>query len=251
GNDENFNNFDGENIENDGQSQYMPNCGNQENFDSSEYNNNQNGRPTSHNYINSQSAWHTPLTTPTEQNQNTEFGRGNDMRNYDMGMNDHITRISDYNTGTSNYDPSTSAYRAGTREYDNDQYNSPGEQHFQNGANNSVLTNVPVENVKIFSQIATQPKQENSTKQMFGELMRKIDDVQQNQRKTDSKLENFRSSVKTQGFRLSYEGGQIPRKDGECVQTNSDMGHSKSRASLGMHDIACECSECLLEKTTK
>ncbi|MCP4487806.1 MAG: hypothetical protein GY820_10885 [Gammaproteobacteria bacterium] len=88
--------------------------------------------------------------------------------------------------------------------------------------------------------------------------MRKLDNVQQNQqnleqnqRKTDSKLENFRSSVKTQGFRLSYEGGQIPQKDGECVQTNSDMGHSKSRASLGMHDIACECSECLLEKTTK
>ncbi|MCP4475852.1 MAG: hypothetical protein GY821_15065, partial [Gammaproteobacteria bacterium] len=134
GNDENFNNFDGEYIENDGQSQYMPNCGDQENFYSSEYNNNQDGRLTSHNYINSQSAWHTPLTTPTEQNQNTEFGRGNDMRNYDTGMNDHITRISDYNTGTSNYDPRTSAYRAGTREYDNDQYNSPGEQHFQNGA---------------------------------------------------------------------------------------------------------------------
>ncbi|MCP4485860.1 MAG: hypothetical protein GY820_00820, partial [Gammaproteobacteria bacterium] len=81
--------------------------------------------------------------------------------------------------------------------------------------------------------------------------MRKMEDLQQNQQKADSKFENFRSLTKTQGFRLSYEGGQIPQKDGECVQTNSDTGHGKSRASLGMHDIACECSECLLEKIAK
>ncbi|MCP4493624.1 MAG: hypothetical protein GY820_40935, partial [Gammaproteobacteria bacterium] len=76
-------------------------------------------------------------------------------------------------------------------------------------------------------------------------------DLQKNQQKTDSKLENFRSLTKTQCFRLSYEGGQIPPKNGEHLQINSDMGHSKSRASLGMHDIACECSECLLEKIAK
>ncbi|MCP4474073.1 MAG: hypothetical protein GY821_05800, partial [Gammaproteobacteria bacterium] len=75
--------------------------------------------------------------------------------------------------------------------------------------------------------------------------------MEQNQQKADSKFENFRSLTKTQGFRLSYEGGQIPQKDGECTQTNSDMGHGKSRASLGMHDIECECSECLLEKIAK
>ncbi|MCP4486131.1 MAG: hypothetical protein GY820_02250, partial [Gammaproteobacteria bacterium] len=100
---------------------------------------------------------------------------------------------------------------------------------------------------------------------MFGELMRKMEDLQQNQQdlqknqqnlqqnqqKANSKFENFRSLTKTQGFRLSYEGGQIKQKNGEHLQINSDMGHSKSRASLGMHDIACECSECLLEKTTK
>ncbi|MCP4474694.1 MAG: hypothetical protein GY821_09060, partial [Gammaproteobacteria bacterium] len=195
--------------------------------------------------INSQSAWHTPLTTTAEQNHNTEFGRGNDMRNYDTGMSDHITRTSDYSTGTSNYNTGTNAYRAGTREYDNDQYNSPGEQHFQNGANNSVLTNEPVENVKIFSQIATQSTQDNSTKQLLNEIMRKMDSTQQ---ENDKKFEKILSN---KGFRFSYEGGQIPSKNGEHVQTNSDMGHSKSRASLGMHDIACECSECLLEKIAK
>ncbi|MCP4491562.1 MAG: hypothetical protein GY820_30285, partial [Gammaproteobacteria bacterium] len=156
------------------------------------------------------------------------FGRENDMRNYDTGTNDRITRTSDYSTGTGNYDPRTSAYRAETRGYNEDQYNSHGEQHFQNGANNSVLTNEPGENVRIFSQIATQPVQENSTNRMFGEIMRKMEnlqqnqqDLQKNQQKADSKFENFRSLTKTQGFRLSYEGGQIPQKDGECTQTNS------------------------------
>ncbi|MCP4489964.1 MAG: hypothetical protein GY820_21985 [Gammaproteobacteria bacterium] len=47
---------------------------------------------------------------------------------------------------------------------------------------------------------------------------------------------------------MSDEGGQIRQKDGECAQTNSDMGQGKSRASRGMRDIECECSECLLEK---
>ncbi|MCP4476021.1 MAG: hypothetical protein GY821_15970, partial [Gammaproteobacteria bacterium] len=231
----------------------MPNCQEQENFFSSEYNNNQDGQPINHNCINSQSAWHTPLTTTGEKNQNMGFGRENDMRSYDTGTNDHKTRTSDYSTGTGNYDPRTSAYRAGTREYDHDQYNSPGMQHFQNGAKNSVSTNEPVENVKIVSQIATQESttQENSTNKVLGAIVRIIEDLQQNQQRTDSKLENFRGLNKTQGFRLSYEGGQIPQKNGEHVQTNSDMGHSKSRASLGMHDIACECSECLLEKIAK
>ncbi|MCP4473760.1 MAG: hypothetical protein GY821_04185, partial [Gammaproteobacteria bacterium] len=128
----NFDNPEREFFENGEQCQYMPNCQEQENFFSSEYSNNQDGRPTNHNCINSQSASYTPLTTTAEKNQNTEFGRGNDMRNYDTGTSD--TRTSNYSTGTSNYDPRTSAYRAGTREYDNDQYNSPGEQHFQNGA---------------------------------------------------------------------------------------------------------------------
>ncbi|MCP4473403.1 MAG: hypothetical protein GY821_02295, partial [Gammaproteobacteria bacterium] len=205
----------------------MPNCQEQENFFSSEYNNNQDGRPTSHNCINSQSAWHTPLTTPAEQNQNTEFGRGNDMRNYDTGTGNHITRTSDYSTGTNNYNTGTSAYRAGMREYDNDQYNSHGEQHFQNGANNSVLTNEPIENVKIFSQIATQPTQDNSTKQLLNEIMRKMDSTQQENDKKFAKI------LSNQGFRISYKGGQTPQKDGECTQTNSDMGHGKSRASLG------------------
>ncbi|MCP4494508.1 MAG: hypothetical protein GY820_45500, partial [Gammaproteobacteria bacterium] len=156
-------------------------------------------------------------------------------------------------------------YEQYEQKYNNGQMVYLNDGFAQNGADNLVQTNEPGENVKIFSQIATQPTQENSTKQMLGEMMRKMDnlqlnqqglqqnlqDVQQNQQKADSKFENFRSLTKTQGFRLSYEGGQIPQKDGECVQTNSDMGHGKSRASLGMHDIACECSECLLEKIAK
>ncbi|MCP4495022.1 MAG: hypothetical protein GY820_48125, partial [Gammaproteobacteria bacterium] len=127
----------------------------------------------------------------------------------------------------------------------------PNDGFAQNGANNSVQTNEPGENVKIFSQIATQPVQENSTNQMLCLIIRKVANLEQNQQKADSKFENFRSLTKTQGFRLSYEGGQIPQKEGECIQTNSDMGHGKSRASLGMHDIECECSECLLEKIAK
>ncbi|MCP4491057.1 MAG: hypothetical protein GY820_27640, partial [Gammaproteobacteria bacterium] len=71
--------------------------------------------------------------------------------------------------------------------------------------------------------------------------------MEQNQQKADSKFENFRSLNKTQGFRLSYEGGQIP-SIGDQLQTNSDMMHSTSSASVGMHDISCECNECLLEK---
>ncbi|MCP4473763.1 MAG: hypothetical protein GY821_04200, partial [Gammaproteobacteria bacterium] len=78
--------------------------------------------------------------------------------------------------------------------------------------------------------------------------MRQMAGLKQNQQESDKKFEKI---LNNKGFRFSYEGGQIPQKDGECVQTNSDMGHSKSRASLGMHDIACECSECLLEKTNQ
>ncbi|MCP4492477.1 MAG: hypothetical protein GY820_34995, partial [Gammaproteobacteria bacterium] len=139
-----------------------------------------------------------------------------------------------------------------------DQMVYPNDGFAQNEAEHSVQTNEPEENVPIFSQIATQQIQENSTNQMLGNIMRKMEDLQKNQqdlqqgqRRTDSKLENFRGLNKTQGFRLSYEGGQIPQKNGERLQMNSDVEHSKSRASLGMHDIACECSECLLEKTTK
>ncbi|MCP4475009.1 MAG: hypothetical protein GY821_10695, partial [Gammaproteobacteria bacterium] len=144
------------------------------------------------------------------------------------------------------------------QQYNNGQMVYPDDGFAQNRANNSVQTNEPGENVKIFSQIATQSTPENSTNQLLGEIMRKMEnlqqnqqDLQKNQQKADSKFENFRSLTKTQGFRLSYEGGQIPQKDGECIQTNSDMGHGKSRASLGMHDIECECSECLLEKIAK
>ncbi len=46
---------------------------------------------------------------------------------------------------------------------------------------------------------------------MLGEIMQKMDNLQQNlqnveqnQQKTDSKFETFRSLNKTQGFRLSY-----------------------------------------------
>ncbi|MCP4488570.1 MAG: hypothetical protein GY820_14850, partial [Gammaproteobacteria bacterium] len=85
----------------------------------------------------------------------------------------------------------------------------------------------------------------------MADLKQNQQNLEQNQQKADSKFENFQSLTKTQGFWLSYEGGQIPSKNGEYVQTNSDMGHSTNCASLGMHDIACECSECLLEKTTK
>ncbi|MCP4490423.1 MAG: hypothetical protein GY820_24350, partial [Gammaproteobacteria bacterium] len=88
--------------------------------------------------------------------------------------------------------------------YSDDQMVYPNDGFAQNEADNSVQTNEPVENVKIFSQIATQPVQENSTNQMFGELMRQMADLKQNQQnlkqnqqKANSKLENFRSLPKT------------------------------------------------------
>ncbi|MCP4489512.1 MAG: hypothetical protein GY820_19685, partial [Gammaproteobacteria bacterium] len=71
-------------------------------------------------------------------------------------------------------------YEQYEQKYNNGQMVYPNDGFAQNGANNSVLTNEPMENVKIFSQIAMPPIQENSTNRMLGEIMRKMEDLQQN-----------------------------------------------------------------------
>ncbi|MCP4491752.1 MAG: hypothetical protein GY820_31265, partial [Gammaproteobacteria bacterium] len=146
-----------------------------------------------------------------------------------------------------------SKYNGGHMIYPDD---GPPEQA-QNYVENLPVQNQNERNVQIFSQTTSRDNfgGDSSVREMMGKMLNLMSENQQkmdyNSRESDRKLAELDDKISRQGFQFSYEGGQIPQKDGEHVQTNSDMGHSKSRASLGMHDIACECSKCLLEKIAK
>ncbi|MCP4489359.1 MAG: hypothetical protein GY820_18920, partial [Gammaproteobacteria bacterium] len=148
-------------------------------------------------------------------------------------------------------------------EYNNDQYNSPQGQNMQHFSENLPMQNQCEGNVQIFSQTTSRDnlERDSSVKEMMGKMMNlmseKLDQTTQkvdySLRETDRKVAELDNKIEKQGFRISYEAGNIPNKQSTNLQTKSGMMHTVHSASVGMHGSSCECPECLnlSEKQTR
>ncbi|MCP4490439.1 MAG: hypothetical protein GY820_24435, partial [Gammaproteobacteria bacterium] len=109
-------------------------------------------------------------------------------------------------------------------------------------------------NVHIFSQTTSRDNLEGdgSVKEMMSKMMNlmseKLDQTTQkvdcSLRETDRKFAELDSKIEKQGFRISYEAGNIPNKQSTNLQTKSGMMHTVHSTSVGMHGSSCECPEC-------
>ncbi|MCP4489822.1 MAG: hypothetical protein GY820_21265, partial [Gammaproteobacteria bacterium] len=146
-------------------------------------------------------------------------------------------------------------------EYNNEQCNSPQGQNMQHFSESLPVQNQCEGNVQIFSQTTSRDNfgGDSSVKEMMGQMMNlmseKLDQNSQKMdqnlqkvdyslRETDRKVAELDSKIEKQGFRISYEAGNVPNKQGTNLQTKSGIMHAVHSTSVGMHGTSCECSEC-------
>ncbi|MCP4489910.1 MAG: hypothetical protein GY820_21715, partial [Gammaproteobacteria bacterium] len=108
--------------------------------------------------------------------------------------------------------------------------------------------NLPVQNqneggVQIFLQTTSRDNLggDSSVKEMMGQMLNLMNESQQ---KTDRKFAELDNKISSQGFRISYDAGNIPNKQSTNLQTKSGMMHAVHSTSVGMHGSSCECPEC-------
>ncbi|MCP4475797.1 MAG: hypothetical protein GY821_14770, partial [Gammaproteobacteria bacterium] len=135
-------------------------------------------------------------------------------------------------------------------EYNNEQCNFPQGQNVQQLSGNLPVQNQHEGNVQIFSQTTSRDNLEGdgSVKEMMCKMLNLMGESQQkmehNVRETDRKLVELDNKIEKQGFRISYEAGNVPNKQSTNLQTKSGMMHTVHSTSVGMHGASCECSEC-------
>ncbi|MCP4495038.1 MAG: hypothetical protein GY820_48225, partial [Gammaproteobacteria bacterium] len=132
-------------------------------------------------------------------------------------------------------------------EYNNEQCNSPQGQNIQQFSGNLPVQNQNEGSVQIFSQTTSRDNLEGdgSVKEMMGQMMSLISENQQKtEREMGRKFAEADNKIEKQGFRLSYEAGNIPNKQSTNLQTKSGMMHTVHSASVGMHGSSGECPEC-------
>ncbi|MCP4490449.1 MAG: hypothetical protein GY820_24485, partial [Gammaproteobacteria bacterium] len=125
-------------------------------------------------------------------------------------------------------------------EYNNDHYNSPQGQNMQQFSGNLPIQDPNEGSVQIFSQTTSRDNLEGdgSVKEMMGKMMNLMSE------KMDHKFAELDNKIEKQGFRVSYEAGNVPNQQSTNLQTKSGMMHTVHSASVGMHGSSCECPEC-------
>ncbi|MCP4493047.1 MAG: hypothetical protein GY820_37980, partial [Gammaproteobacteria bacterium] len=120
-------------------------------------------------------------------------------------------------------------------------------QHF---SENLPVQNQSEGNVQIFSQTTSRDNfgGDSSVKEMMGQILNVVTESQQKMdyslRETDRKVAELDNKIEKQGFRVSYEAGNVPNKQSTNLQTKSGMMHTVHSTSVGMHGSSCECPEC-------
>ncbi|MCP4492987.1 MAG: hypothetical protein GY820_37660, partial [Gammaproteobacteria bacterium] len=245
----NFDNPQGEFFENDEQSQYMPNGQEQENFYSSEYNNNQGDFSNGHNMQNYsenlpvQNQGEAPVQifsqVPISSCGVEEKAQGKEMADVKEIMGKMLNLMSESQQKMDNNSRETDrkfaeldnkiSQRDFRISYEGGQIPSKNSTNTQ--TKSGMMHTVHSASVGMHGASSECPECQKQSAQQL------------RQRNQDFPLDASKNNTPN--------SGQIPPKSGTHLHTKSDMTHSTHSASVEGHDPSCECSECLLEKTTR